>query len=227
MRHRRRIFIPSIQLYFLPRHSVQSVAGTCLVLERGIQSPINAIASVFAILQNTTSCIHFDYDLLVEIDQQVELNSIGVASGLRQYSYQTCTQLGWHHTSDSPNQPFGSSFPLDIFHTACEDVFGSVFSNYTAHQTSDRLNVAHGGLQPAVTNVVFTHGELDPWRTIGVQEDLNDSSPAIVIAGASQAQDLSALSENDSQELQDAKLRIKAQIQYWIRHAQGIEIVPL
>lgn len=208
-------------------YSVQSIFGTCRVLERGGQSPAHTIAAVLAILQNSTECINFDYDQLIEVDQQVELDAIGVTSGMRQYTYQTCTQLGWHHTSDSRNQPFGSSFPLDIFHNACEEVFGSAFSNYTAHQTSDRLNVAHGALQPAVTNVVFTHGELDPWRTIGVLDDLNESSPAIIIPDASQAQDLSALSENDSQELQDAKLRIVSVIQYWIRHDQGIEIVPL
>lgn len=204
------------------------------MLERGAQTPAHAIASVMQILQNNTgitnsTCTEFDYDLLLELDRETDLDSVAVRYGLRQYTYQTCTQLGWHHTSDSANQPFGSSFPLDIFNNACEEVFGSAFSNYTAHQTSDRLNVAHGGLRPEVTNVVFTHGELDPWRTIGVLEDLRDDgrAPAIVIGGASQAQDLSALSENDSQELLDAKLRIKALIRYWIASAQGIEIEPL
>lgn len=44
-----------------------------------------------------------------------------------------------------------------------------------------RTNVIYGGMNPAVTNVFFTQGQLDPWRPMGIQEDLNPSSPAVVI----------------------------------------------
>lgn len=36
-------------------------------------------------------------------------------------------------------------------------------------------------MNPEVTNVFFTQGQLDPWRPMGLQEDLNSQSPVVVI----------------------------------------------
>jgi len=47
----------------------------------------------------------------------------------------------------------------------------------------ERKNVMYGGMNPDVTNVYFTHGSIDPWRTMGIQTDLNDRSPADVVPG--------------------------------------------
>lgn len=121
------------------------------------------------------------------------------------------------------------------------------FSNASAHAASDRLNVAHGGLSPSVTNVIFTHGNLDPWRTIGVLEDVNPEATVLIIdgkyickrslysiinifylynIGSAQSTDLLGFSENDTQAETDAKLIIKELIRYWVAHDDGIEIVP-
>lgn len=85
----------------------------------------------------------------------------------------------------------------------------------------DRFNTAFGALNPeGVTNTIFVHGELDPWRSIGRQTDLNPSSPAIVIRGASQANDLGPIDEDeDSPELLEAKRTISAIITEWVENA--------
>lgn len=41
----------------------------------------------------------------------------------------------------------------------------------------------YGGFDPAVTNVYFTHGALDPWHRMGILKDLNKHSPSTVIPG--------------------------------------------
>lgn len=46
-----------------------------------------------------------------------------------------------------------------------------------------RKNVMYGGMNPAVNNVYFTQGSIDPWRTMGIQTDLNERSPADVVPG--------------------------------------------
>jgi hypothetical protein len=48
-------------------------------------------------------------------------------------------------------------------------------------ENTERMNAAFGGLNPAVRNVFFTNGGIDPLRTLGVLEDLNQYSPAAVI----------------------------------------------
>lgn len=57
------------------------------------------------------------------------------------------------------------------------------FTNASSERNIERHNTMHGGLNPEVTNVIFTQGELDPWRSIGVQEDLNPDAPAFIING--------------------------------------------
>lgn len=41
----------------------------------------------------------------------------------------------------------------------------------------------YGGKMPDVRNVLFVNGNRDPWHALSVLEDLNDSSPSILIDG--------------------------------------------
>jgi Serine carboxypeptidase S28 len=41
--------------------------------------------------------------------------------------------------------------------------------------------VIYGALAPNVRNVYSTHGQLDPWRPMGVQEDINEASPTVIL----------------------------------------------
>lgn len=41
----------------------------------------------------------------------------------RQWIYQTCAEYGWFQTSTSDYQPFGSSFPLELFIQTCVDLY--------------------------------------------------------------------------------------------------------
>lgn len=69
------------------------------------------------------------------------------------------------------------------------------FNAQTLQQNSARFNTVYGGLNPGITNALFVHGQYDPWRSAGVQADLSDTAEAIVIAGASQGNDLGEISE--------------------------------
>lgn len=66
---------------------------------------------------------------------------------------------------------------------------------------------------------MFVHGELDPWRSIGRQTTLNPSSPAIVIRGAAQGNDLEPISAEDSEALAAAKRTIVETITQWVQNA--------
>ena len=77
-------------------------------------------------------------------------------------------------------------------------------------------NIEYGGVQPSVSNVVFVHGSFDPWHVLGVLEDLNEFSPAIVIPGTSHCDDMRPESPRDSEELTAARLRIGELVNSWI-----------
>lgn len=57
---------------------------------------------------------------------------------------------------------------------------------------------------------------MDPWITVGVQEDLNASALAIVHSGATHANDILLISEFDSPEMAFAKREIIEILNQWV-----------
>lgn len=55
------------------------------------------------------------------------------------------------------------------------------YSPPNIQQNVDRTNTMYRGRNPNVRNVYSTHGEFDPWHTMGVQEDINLYSPTVVL----------------------------------------------
>jgi len=209
---------------------IANVQGVCNLLDAGHESDAHAIAAVIVYLIDEIGedgqCIDIDYQVAIEAERQTSWDSDTADFGLRQYTYQLCTQLGWYHSSNSNFQPYGSSFPAEFRHIAC----GDVFDDYTRERMVTniaRFNTARGGLNPGASNVFYVHGQLDPTRSIGVQVTWFESAPSLVIVGASQGNDLGPSDENDSEALVEAKETIKYQIYRWIREAQRDTIVPI
>ena len=90
---------------------------------------------------------------------------------MRPWIYQTCNEYGWFQTSTSRNQPFGTKYPLVFFTTLCKDAYGEQFTNEYIHKQTEGTNLEFGGLEPQVENVYMTHGQLDPWRAAGIQDE--------------------------------------------------------
>lgn len=69
-------------------------------------------------------CIEGDYMATINYHRDTSWRTETVKDGDRQWVYQTCSEFGYYQTSDSPDQPFGSWFPISLFEQACEDIFG-------------------------------------------------------------------------------------------------------
>ncbi|KAG4080000.1 hypothetical protein HA402_006312 [Bradysia odoriphaga] len=160
-------------------------------------------------------CIDATFASDVEFYQNTGWDHYATLSAGRQWFYQTCAEYGWYQTSGSRFQPFGSSFPVELYVRWCSDVYSSVFNRTTMEAAVARKNVKYGGMNPQVTNVYFTQGSIDPWRTMGIQTDLNDRSPADVIPGASHCADLSSNSPNDTPRMREVRARILSLIRLW------------
>jgi len=164
-------------------------------------------------------CIDASFLNDVEFYRNSSWDSYATRSAGRQWFYQTCAEYGWYQTSGShprPHHPFGSSFPVDLYIRWCSYVYGPFFNDETMQINVERKNVMYGDLNPNVSNVYFTHGMIDPWRAMGIQNDLNDRSPADVIPGASHCADLSSNSPNDTPRMREVRDRIYNLVRLWI-----------
>lgn len=210
---------------------IANVAGVCdLIDNEEHESDAAAIAAVIIYLidelGDDEECIDIDYEAAIEAERETDWEDPLPAFGLRQWTYQVCSELGWYHSSNSDFQPYGSSFPSEFRHTACGDIFDFYFRD-TAVANINRFNSIRGGLNPGSTNIVYTHGQLDPTRSVGVQTTFHESSPVLVILGASQGNDLGPSDEDDSEALTTARETIKYRLYNYIREAQRDTIVPI
>lgn len=74
----------------------------------------------------------------------------------------------------------------------------------------------YGALNPSTTNVFSTHGEIDPWRPMGVQEDINDSSPTFIMARQAHCSNLNSIRDTDSPDVLESKQRIAELVRMWL-----------
>ncbi|XP_055594741.1 putative serine protease K12H4.7 [Uranotaenia lowii] len=177
-------------------------------------SDIDALAAW--ITQWSNRCMDISYDSSVQYYSNTDWNHPANAGIMRLWLYQTCAEYGWYQTSGSEDQIFGSGFPVDLFVELCYDLYGRMFTESRMESNIDRTNAIYGDMNPAVTNVFFTQGQLDPWRPMGLQEDLNEDSPTVVIPLASHCADFGSISEYDSPEMRATKERVFELAKQWL-----------
>lgn len=165
----------------------------------------------------------------------------------RAWFYQTCSQFGWYTTTSSSSNistsstgsSFGSEVPLWYFEQLCRDAFGPEQSPAALALGIVQMNSEFGGdafdHSLRYRQVLFTHGELDPWRALGCQ----NGHQALVIpgehlaiswvnralinllprAGYSHVEDLASINVLDSVPMNLAKLRVMSFLR---RHFEAI-----
>ncbi|XP_037044551.1 putative serine protease K12H4.7 [Bradysia coprophila] len=170
---------------------------------------------VFGSNPSPGDCVDFTFDNDVEIHRNATWGSPATSSAMRQWFFQTCNEFGWFETSASRFQPFGSRFPAEKFHRWCSDVYGDEFTAEFLQANTERKNTIYGGFNPNVNNVYFTNGLIDPWRIMGIQNDVNEHSPADIIPDASHCNDLSSNSPDDSPRMREVRDRILQLVRLW------------
>ncbi|XP_032597694.1 putative serine protease K12H4.7 [Drosophila grimshawi] len=149
-------------------------------------------------------CNDLSYDAITT----VFLESRYTGGPMRQWLYQTCNEYGWYQTSSSSAQPFGTKFPLALFTTMCADLYGSQYTNSFIERQLANTNTYFGGMSPNVKNVYLTHGQLDPWRAMGIQ--------TTVIPEHAHCSDFGSISDKDTAEMRASKERIAELVREWL-----------
>ncbi|XP_037043767.1 putative serine protease K12H4.7 isoform X3 [Bradysia coprophila] len=194
-----------------------SMEVTCAYIELA-GSTVESIAHVvLAIIDpEEGECLNIDFDDIIEAERETEWDSPAVVTGYRQWTHQLCSLIGWFHTSGSPDQPFGDSFPVEVYHDGCAAVFGEGFTAERLESNSARFNTIFGALEPRITNAVLVYGEHDPWSVLGRRTNLTEDAVAIVIEGATMGNDLGPATDADSDALAEAKEQIVEIIRGWL-----------
>ncbi|KFB44463.1 AGAP005914-PA-like protein [Anopheles sinensis] len=191
-------------------HATVTIDEVCDVMaNQTIGAPVTRLAEVNRMLlkQGNQSCLDYVYDKTVRQMQNVSWDS-DVASGARQWTYQTCNEFGFYQTSNDPDAVFGDRFPVEFFVRQCADIYGARFGAESLARAIYRTNTNYGALNPATTNVLYVHGNIDPWHRLGLTESNDIHTPTILIDGTAHCANMYEPKDSDFPQLKQARLEI-------------------
>ncbi|XP_034117630.1 putative serine protease K12H4.7 [Drosophila nasuta] len=190
-------------------HNAGQIEGVCQTILSESSDLIGLskyLLTVFA--QSGGNCYDLSYDAILA----PLLESRYTGNIMRQWIYQTCNEYGWYQTSGSAAQPFGTKFPVTYYTTMCADVYGLQYSNSFIADKVAETNEYFGGLEPNVENVYITHGQLDPWRAMGIQNE----TQATILPEYAHCKDFGSISASDSSEMRASKERVAELVRQWL-----------
>jgi len=164
----------------------------------------------------STKCIDVSYTNFVNFLRKTTWSSEN-AGGARQWIYQTCTEFGYFQTTDSTQQVFGTSIPLDFYLQQCVDVYGKRY-NVTENERGIKwTNTNYGGysMSRGASRIVFPNGSIDPWHALSFVESIGDVV-AVFIKGTAHCANMYPSSERDTEELKKARKLIGDIVSKWL-----------
>ncbi|CAK79704.1 unnamed protein product (macronuclear) [Paramecium tetraurelia] len=142
--------------------------------------------------------------------------SIDFSKNSRQWTYQTCIEVGYFQTAN-PNveqSTRSQQLKLDFFRNLCEYSYGiSIFPD------EERTNAYFGGLDINVDHLIFSNGSDDPWQHASItkwKQGKEYDVKYIKCKDCSHCIDLKATKADDPPELTQARKEILAIFQQWI-----------
>ncbi|GFO16552.1 thymus-specific serine protease [Plakobranchus ocellatus] len=140
--------------------------------------------------------------------------------GARQWTYQTCTEFGWYQSSDSDDQPFKHTFPIEFWTQQCQDIFSPKFNSTFIEKAVEETNINYGARNYTEDRIVFVNGAIDPWHYLSITKSLPQAE-AIYIPGTAHCANMYPPSPEDPGPLTAARARIEVLIGQWLRPQQG------
>ena len=130
------------------------------------------------------------------------------------WGYFECTEIVMPHSTTGVDDMFWrNDFNLTRYMESCHALYGTWPQPEWQAVNWGGWDIGAAG----VSNIVFSNGELDPWRGGGVTLNLSATLPSIVIADAGHHIDLYFTNPNDSAAVANARAFELAQIAGWVK----------
>lgn len=172
---------------------------------------------------NNETTLDVNYDSFIREMRNTSWD--GPASdGGRQWTFQTCSQFAYFQTTDSPDQPFGTFFPLKFSVQQCMDIYGPQFNQDAILSAVEWSNTYYGGkdiTSSSASNIVFPNGSIDPWHALGITTSFSSKSlEAIFITGTAHCANMYPPRDSDVAELKEARVKISNMIGKWLQESR-------
>ncbi|EIM80278.1 peptidase S28 [Stereum hirsutum FP-91666 SS1] len=150
-----------------------SLLPFCNILEtQNFTEP--ALESGIASTQEVEVAFESFLTALAEIDYDSITGGADDPVADRSWMWQYCSEYGFYQRGD-PNNPLSietSFLSLDLYQSQCNSTFPEGLPPSPAVGNINK----YGGWDMAPSNILFTNGEFDPWRTMGLAS-IEDNAP--------------------------------------------------
>ena len=196
-----------------------TITDLCAIMaNESMGPPLQRYAAVNSFLLKVSGedTVDANFSAEVEFMKQSAWESPAVEGGVRQWTYQTCTEFGFYQTTDSARQPFGDLISLPSQLKTCSLVYGVSPANVSQHVAS--ANAYYGGtdIPKNATNIIFPNGSIDPWHALGITWNISESLVAVFIQGTAHCANMYPARSTDLPSLVAARETISHTIGQWL-----------
>ncbi|XP_070532339.1 dipeptidyl peptidase 2-like [Ptychodera flava] len=195
----------------LPAYPVKVACGYIL----GSTDSLHGLAQAAGLLYNGTSGKLPCFDIETDFIECADPTGCGVGNSGKAWDNQACTEFimpgGSNNVTDM--------FPVLPFTLEMRDEYCQKQWNITPRNNWLNVNLWGRDISSA-SNIVFSNGNLDPWRRGGVTESVSESLVAILIEGGAHHLDLRSSNPADPPSVVQARAKEVQYIQQWIKQAQ-------
>ncbi|OWF35753.1 thymus-specific serine protease-like [Mizuhopecten yessoensis] len=167
------------------------------------------------------SCENNSYTESVRMLANTTVDRKAQGAGIRQWTWQTCTQFGYYQTCDANTScPFSHLIDLTSQTQLCRDFFS--ISPKDIPKFVGFTNEYYGGSSPRGSKIIFSNGSIDPWHKLGVLTGLSATEQAVFIEGTAHCNDLMPSKPKDPPQLTAARRKIASIITGWLKDEQRV-----
>lgn len=188
------------------------------MINKNVKDPLERYMNVNNIMLSLQEekCLDASYDSMIKQLREVNWNESAAVGG-RQWTYQTCIEFGFFQSTDSKEQPFGQTVPVEFYIKQCKDIFGDKFDLDLLKQSIADTNTNYGGYDYEGTRVVFVNGNIDPWHALGFYGNPpNKNTHTVFIEGTAHCADMYPSGKEDLPSLVKARLQVGSIIGKWL-----------
>nr|XP_037289023.1 lysosomal Pro-X carboxypeptidase-like [Rhipicephalus microplus] len=122
-------------------------------------------------------------------------------------------QTSWRFQVACPDMFYPRTWNSTEFAQKCEGRFGLRPDFYHGVMSFGGRNIG------SASNIVFSHGDLDPWSSVGIRASPSDDLPVIMIPGGAHHSDLRFSTDSDPASLKASRDLEKAHVRRWLDEA--------
>jgi len=200
--------------------NIEHLCSSLLAAKEISGNNVDALAAIAKVQRNGGDSTENDTCYEVDWERTIAYLSSDEAmeEGTRSWLWQTCTEFGFYQTCETDSDcPYGKghhrlSMDLEI----CSRAFG--VAENSVWKNVQESNEQYGGWDIESSRILFVNGEVDPWSMLSVDLDHGRSAelPTIWVEGASHHFWTHPASENDGNNIVEARRAIHRQVIDWL-----------